>query len=471
MQRFQTAAVTIIAVIVFTAFSSGAQAAPKADAKSDPNAKASPEEMAKRIANLEKQVEKLVGVVNAQGAALKEAQETQAAYVDPAKALAIQANMFKDAASRSTKPKGFDLWSSVDVQLYGKIKLDASYDTGRSNTGNFARWVNPGEKKSGDDQFNMTANETRLGLKFKGPNSPDLNTSGLIEIDFYGGGGETSPHPRMRHAYLNLEWPKKKLSVLAGQTWDVISPLNPGTLNYTVLWWGGNIGMRRPQIRVTKGLAVNDDTEITLQGALLRTMGTTSSAFDPGDAGEDAGFPSVQGRVSVKTPVFGSRKSTFGVSGHFGQEEYDTNASGDNFNLYSWSGNLDVQVPVNDWLTFKAEAFTGQNLAAYAGGIGQGVNTVGTDVSEIKSSGGWIAASMKPCDKWLFNVGASGEFITGGVTIDGTRTSNACVFGNAIYEFNKHASVGFELSNWHTEYRAATGGNDIRAQTSFIYKF
>ena len=72
---------------------------------------------------------------------------------------------------------------------------------------------------------------------------------------------------------------------------------------------------------------------------------------------------------------------------------------------------------------------------------------------------------MKPCDKWMFNVGASGEVITGGVTLDGTRTSNACVFGNVIYEFNKNASVGFELSNWHTEYKGAGDGNDIRAQT------
>jgi len=470
MHRLQTVVTAVIAATAFTAFCSSAQAQPKAAAK------ASPEEMARRIASLEKQVAQLIGVVNAQGEALKEAKAIQETFVSQDKINAVASKMMADAAGRSTKPKGFDLWSSVDVQLYGKIKLDAAYDSGRSNTGNFARWVNPGEKQRGDGQFNMTANETRLGLKFTGPQTEDLKTSGLVEVDFYDTGApETAPRPRMRHAYMNLEWPKKKLSVLAGQTWDVIAPLNPGTLNYTVLWWGGNIGFRRPQIRVTKGCSLNDSTELTLQGALLRTMGTAASPFDPGDAGEDAGFPSVQGRAAVTLPFLGGRKSTFGVSGHFGQEEYDTTAAGDNHNIYSWSGNIDAKVPVNDWLTLKAEAFTGQNLAAYAGGIGQGVNVSGpggfADTSEIKSSGGWFAASMKPCDKWLFNVGASGELITGGVTLDGTRTSNTCVFGNVIYEFNKHASVGFELSNWHTEYRGNSDGNDIRAQTSFIYKF
>ena len=40
-----------------------------------------------------------------------------------------------------------------------------------------------------------------------------------------------------------------------------------------------------------------------------------------------------------------------------------------------------------------------------------------------------------------------------------------------IYKFNDHASVGLELSNWHTEYQGASDGNDVRVQTAFIYKF
>ncbi|MCP4375314.1 MAG: hypothetical protein GY794_03935, partial [bacterium] len=360
--------------------------------------------------------------------------------------------------------------STLDLQLYGKIKLDAAYDSGRTNTGNFARRVNSGEKQRGDGQFNMTANETRLGLKFTGPTTKQLKTNGLVEIDFYGGGTETSPQPRLRHAYLNLEWPQQRLSVLAGQTWDVISPLNPGTLNYTVQWWGGNIGVRRPQVRVTKICSLNADTDLTLQAALLRAPGR-SSGFDPGDTGEDAGFPSGQVRASVKFPLFGGKKAIFGVSGHYGQEEYDRDTSGNNIDIYSWSGNVDACVPVNSWLTVKAEAFTGQNLDAYAGGIGQGVNVVGNDVSELKSVGGWVAASLGPWGNWSCNVGANVERIVSGVTVDGTRTSNGAVFGNVIYKFNDHASVGVEISNWHTEYQGSSDGNDVRVQSAFIYKF
>ena len=448
------------AVILFAALCSGIYAQPAP----------SPPDTQKRIESLEKQVAELMGVVKAQGQALKEAQANQANFVSQETFNAARVKMLDDASARPARAKGFNMWSTLDVQLYGKIKMDASYDSGRANTGNFARWVDSGDLYRGDGQFNATANETRLGLKFTGPSTEDLKTSGLVEIDFYGNGTETSPEPRMRHAYMNLEWPKQRLSVLAGQTWDVISPLNPGTLNYTVQWWGGNIGVRRPQVRVTKGILLNDDTELTVQGALLRQPGHTSG-FDPGDTGEDAGFPSAQARAAVTFPLFGGKKSTFGVSGHFGQEEYDIDAFGDNVKVYSWSGNIDAKIPINAWMTLLAETFTGQNLDAYAGSIGQGINVIGNDVSELKSSGGWFAVSLGPWEKWCFNIGANGEIITSGVTVDGTRTSNAAVFGNVIYQFNDHASVGFELSNWHTEYENMTGGNDVRAQTSFIYKF
>jgi len=461
MYRFLIAIAVITTVILFTGLGSGVYAQPAA-AQVDTQ---------KRIENLEKQVAELMRIVKVQGKALQEARAEQEKFVSREKFNAARANMLNDAAGRSTKPKGFDLWSTVDVQLYGKIKFDAAYDSGRANSGNFARWVSSGEKQRGDGQFNMTANETRLGLKFTGPQSEDLKTSGLVEIDFYDAGApETAPRPRMRHAYMNLEWPKRKLSVLAGQTWDVISPLNPSVLNYTVQWWGGNIGMRRPQIRVTQGLSLSDDTDLTLQAALLRTIGH-NSGFDPGDTGEDAGFPSGQVRAAVTFPLFGKKKTTIGVSGHYGQEEYDRDATGSNIDVYSWSGNIDANIPINTWLALKGEAFTGQNLDTYAGSIAQGVNVVGNDVSELRSSGGWFAFSLGPWDKWSFNLGAGAERITGGIILDGTRESNGAIFGNVMYKFNDHASVGLELSDWHTEYKGQSDGNDIRVQSAFIYKF
>ena len=193
--------------------------------------------------------------------------------------------------------------SSLRAEVYGKIKADAAYDTQRVSTGDYIRWVESERYNSNDNEFNLTANETRLGVKIFGPEDDTLRTSGLVEVDFFASDvPENKAEMFMRHAYLLLEWPNSRFSVLAGQTWDVISPLAPyqGSLNYSVAWWAGNIGYRRPQIRVTK--AFGQDVEYKLEAALARTIGR-SSGFDPGDTGEDAGFPTVQARASTSVTV------------------------------------------------------------------------------------------------------------------------------------------------------------------------
>jgi len=401
---------------------------------------------------------------------------------------AERADIIKGIARGQGPAKGYSVWSNLEIEIYGYIKLDGSYDTSRTNAGNFARWVlseNGATTAAGtgaardDDQFNMTANQTRLGLKITNPRDGAIKTRGQVEVDFFGAGAaENRPQPMMRHAYIAIEWPEQKFSIIAGQTWDVISPLNPSTVNYAVQWWAGNIGYRRPQIRLTQAVDLDDARTLTVQAAVVRAIGHgTFGGFDPGDTGEDAGFPGVQGRVAVTCPLVDGRKATVGLSGHFQPEEYDTNASGRNDDLCSWSANVDVKVPVNDWLTLQGEGFLGQNLDAFLGGIGQGieVTTVGalvTQISEIRSMGGWVAAAARPEGPWAFNLGASGEMIDeDDVAVATTRTSNSTVFVNTVYQITDSASVAAEIANWYTQYKRTDSGHSVRFQVAFKYDF
>ena len=61
------------------------------------------------------------------------------------------------------------LWSSLDIQFYGYIKADASYDDSRTTPGNFIVWVNSETTNKNDDEFNLTANQTRMGFNITGP--------------------------------------------------------------------------------------------------------------------------------------------------------------------------------------------------------------------------------------------------------------------------------------------------------------
>ena len=70
----------------------------------------------------------------------------------------------------------------------------------------------------------------------------------------------------LRHAYVEVE--NEDFRLLAGQTWDVISPLNPGMLMYSVGWEAGNIGYRRAQFRAERYVAISDTQLLTLQGSI-----------------------------------------------------------------------------------------------------------------------------------------------------------------------------------------------------------
>jgi hypothetical protein len=393
--------------------------------------------------------------------------------------LAVELNQVKSALAEKGVPATEK--KSIDVQFYGTIKLDAARDSSRTSVGNFARWVESEGALDDDDQFSMTANQTRLGILVNGPAHPTIKSSGQVEIDFYGNGAaENKPDAMLRHAFLKAEWTDLNFSFLAGQTFDIISPLVMPTVNYTVGWWQGNIGYRRPQIRLTQGVKLADDVELKLEGGPTRTITDRKLVYtgttDP-DSGADAGFPTLQGRASLSFPSFNGKAATIGLSGHWGREDlHTTNTLGavNDHNQYeTWSGNVDVKLPVTDWLLLQAEGFVGTSLSAYLGGIGQGYDA-GLKES-IPAKGGWAAASLGPWGKWQFNVGAGmDEVDANDVSANAKappRLTNLVCFGNGSYALTANLQLALELSYMKTTYKDAPDGDNWRQQFAAIYKF
>jgi len=370
---------------------------------------------------------------------------------------------------------------AVDVQFYGYIKLDAARDDSRTSVGNFARWVESEGAVKNDDQFSMTANQTRLGLLLSGPTNTSLKTSGQVEVDFYGNGAaENKPDPMMRLAFLKADWTDVNFSILAGQAADIISPLVMPTVNYSVGWWQGDIGYRRPQIRLTQDVKLADDVDLKLEGGPTRTITDRKFVYTGAtdiDSGADAGFPTLQGRASLSFPLFNGKIATLGVSGHWGQEEENlTNSVGvadGSLDASTWSGNVDARLPVTDWLLFQGEGFVGKNLSAYLGGIGQGFDSVQN--KGIAAHGGWAAASLGPWGQWQFNLGTGiDEVDEADVTANAKappRLTNAVIFGNGSYALTGNLQVALELSYLKTTYKDAPDGDDWRQQLAAIYKF
>ena len=383
------------------------------------------------------------------------------------------------AGKETSAPGARSLTSGLNIALYGYVKLDAAYDSSRISAGNFARWVESEQIRRNDDEFNMTANQTRLGLRLSGEPSDEFRYGGVVEADFYSGiGADNSPTPRLRLANLTFEWPRVGFGVLAGQAADVISPLYPTTVNYSVAWWQGDIGFRRPQLRLIQSIKPTEDVEFKLEVAATRTIAST--LFTPmdfvGDPGADAGYPTAQGRVSATFPGIEKRPLTLGVSGHWGQIEHDLTMTNNNKILFtSWSGNVDLSLPITSWLGIQGEAYIGSNLGAYVGGIGQGISV--PLLKPIDDEGGWVAASLGPWKRWLFNVGYGidkvdrGDLAATMNPMTDPRASNQMYFGNVFYSLNSRIQLALELMHMRTTYKSVAPGDDWREQFALILKF
>ncbi len=351
---------------------------------------------------------------------------------------------------------------SSDFNFYGFLKLTAAYDTGNSYPGNFVFFTkNPGLT---ENLLYITANESRVGMNIKGKKIGEFKLTGKVEIDFMGGNAENKAYMIMRHAYLKLE--SDNLTILAGQSWDIISPLNPVALNYSVMWMGGNIAYRRAQLRIEKRIK-SGETTFLLQTGIFRTIG---GDFDLNsiDDGVSSAMPTFQGRIAVISGIGGSIDFQIGVSAHYGKvKSYFEENNTKEFATDSING--DFLVKIGNKVKLIAEVFSGKNLGSFLGGIGQTVNL--DKMTEIKSKGGFVNFVFSPSKSIMFSLGYGEDDPDNSTLSAGNRAKNSVAFGNVIFLVNKDLRFGFELQKWETDYYMLKSFSSTRFQFSAIYSF
>ena len=400
------------------------------------------------IASLEKELAELKALVKAQAVAPSTSQ-TQTANKP-------------EAASPAT----VTVSSGAKLQFYGFARFDASYDTGRITPGNIALYA-PSEATVNDDaEWNLTASATRVGMNLSGPDTETMKLTGNIEFDFLSGATENASNPRLRHGFMKAYWPARDFSIIAGQTWDLNASLIPFVDDPAIMWDAGNIGGRHPQIRFTKGFKSGDKSRVEVAVAAARTIGEAN--VSGADSGKDAAMPSIQGRLALSTPLLVSAKPAIvAVSGHYGQEEWDTAADGSHVTLDSWSCVLELSLPLSNKLLFASELFSGENLDDYWGGIGQGRN--GT--TAIRTRGGWAALRYAANPQTTLSIGAGMDDPNDDDLAANMRSLNETQFISVTHRITPNFILGSQLSRWRTDYKNQQEGDAIRAQTSVTYSF
>jgi hypothetical protein len=342
------------------------------------------------------------------------------------------------------------------VKPYGYIKLDAIYETGSSSHENYTIWArDPGNS---DGMFYVTARQTRLGLAIKGISFGDFKVSGKVEVDFHASGvPENKPYNFMRHAFLTVS--NGSFSVIAGQTSDIISPLYPDTLNYTVLWGAGNIGYRRPQLGFRQDFKAGKNT-FTIHAGITRTI-TGDYDGDGINDGIAAGFPTLQARIGGKFSLGSNSSLQLGVSGHYGKSKGEIEYTSDSINV-------DFLLVVSKFKLI-AEYFSGKNLGAFLGGIVQNVN-VATD-EEIKTKGFFVNAVIAASKKVQFSFGYGMDDPDDDNLLSGNRSKNTSIFGNFTVALSPSLKIGLEISNWQTDYLNREQQKTLRFHHCWILTF
>ena len=372
-------------------------------------------------------------------------------------------------------------WRKGDFTItpYGYLWGNLVYESGRtySPSRSYAAWVISQDLQGDDQVFLADGKNTRLGIDVAGPRFALFNcakTGGKVELDFQGDFSNTINRGGvlLRHAYVEAKDSQYRL--LLGQTWDVISPLYPTTTMYSVYWWFGNIGYRRPQLRYERYLAFSDTSMLTLEGSLNANI-LSDFATSTDILREPGGWPTIEGRAAwtLGHRGKGNKPIVAGVSGHIGEVGFDQFNAGvlvaDDVRRRTWSLNLDLHMPITDRFGFKGELYTGETLGTYLGGIGQSINPV--TLQPIRSQGGWgeLYYYWNCCLHSHVAYGLDDPFDQD-IVADG-RTYNQFYFANIMYDVSKQFVLGFEVGQMKTLYNGLAAGNATRFEFMARYGF
>ncbi len=372
-------------------------------------------------------------------------------------------------------------WKKGDFRItpYGFLNLSMSTDTQRAVPGEYMLYVQTPEVDNSSD-FTIDARTSRLGFKMEGPRVEALHADlrGCLEFDFQGAynGSKNKGGVQLRRAYAELVDAENQRRFLAGQDWEIISPLCPQMLNYLPGGFAGSLQYRRAQIRFEQGFTVGKDLQTLAQIAVCdNILGDYTST--PGVSAATSGWPVIEGRYAVS--LFKDARDglpiTIGVSGHVGEQYYKFSPIAGTFANTServavdaWSANLDADVPLTKKLRVQGEYYVGANVSSFIGGINQGVDLYRRDA--LGASGGWLGLHVDWTQKFATNVGYGMEkmddddLVGTSVASNGfttSRTRNELYFVNFLYNWTPNFMTGIEVGYWRTQYQKA----DVTSET------
>lgn len=329
--------------------------------------------------------------------------------------------------------------STVDLKLWGRVNFAATYDNFQGSNGiggpDFMNFV----ASEGNEDLSFNARDTRFG--FAAANAWDAWTArAVVELDFYGDTASANLAPRLRLGYVELLH-QNGFSLRAGQDWVPIAQQNPGTMDFGILSYGGNLWGRAPQITARYKTGAH---EVLLSAMHYRTL----NAED-----QQERMPWVFGRYAFLGLMDG--KGVLALGG--GVRRADVSNSGGSVHESATDHLVaaEVKLPLAARVTLTAEAWEGA-------GVGREFTRTGFDYNAdgeaMSGCGGFVSGEWRFDDRWSLNVGCGldqpDDADTTGTTLYGTTVpydSNRVLFVNVQHQLSKQLGMGIELIDFRTE--------------------
>ncbi|WP_437227399.1 hypothetical protein SH661x_000330 [Planctomicrobium sp. SH661] len=360
------------------------------------------------------------------------------------------------------------------LRPYGFARGDLDVASHLFNDIQNPQWMMPGEKTTPTSpnpdktNYSLYPRLTRLGVEYYGLPIKSLDDAvghARVEIDFLTSipqNSESRQLIRLRLAYAQVHY--NDWTILAGQDWDIASPLYPAINDNTLQWNNGNPGDRRPQFKVLWDHDFGEGYRLQFQNGIALMNSVGSSPDLDGDGIRDneySGIPGYQGRVGFVVPSWVPNKKALG--GFWGawatqQTSNPIGASGNTI-FHLWGYGTDLHLPLTKWLTFRSEFFHGANLADLRGGIGQGINV--TSGESVVSTGGWFELVTQPTSWYQNSVGYSVDDPENSTVPQYGRTLNHSFYIGNRFLLGRGLVIGSDIQKWVTEWDSYSTGEGV----------
>ena len=293
--------------------------------------------------------------------------------------------------------------AKFSATLYGFTEFDSIHDSTQSfnDLAGNANMARSGSFAADHDRMTFGVRNSRLGFKLKGPETENIKSSAIAEMDFLGNQPQGSPSPagspavsesayfasptfRVRHMALKLETPF--VDILAGQYWQLFgwqTAYHPSSVQIQGL--PGQVFSRAPQLRLShtvKTDAVNVEVAVAASRPPQRDSG-----LPDGQAGLRLMINDWKGMRTAGGAGTSVDPASIGVSGvarRFRLPEYAT-APTKTQNINGYGLSLDAILPVvpataSNWdnaLTLTGSFVWGQAIADLFTNLSGGVSLNG----------------------------------------------------------------------------------------------